>query len=58
MLFLLSLFLIDWDSVMRHISDDTNFLNYDESYLYRAINLLVRVDDGVQGISFSYNPAL
>lgn len=43
---------------MRHISDDTNFLNYDESYLYRAINALARVDDGSQGISFSYNPVL
>ena len=43
---------------MRHISDDTNFLNYDESYLYRAINSLARVDDGAQDISFTYNPAL
>jgi hypothetical protein len=43
---------------MRHISDDTNFLNYDESYLYRAVNSLARADDSAQDISFPYNPVL
>ena len=43
---------------MRHISDDTNFLNYDESYLYRAVNSLARMGNEAQDISISYNSVL